>query len=295
MIRIKQTKIKSLKKYSQLLQGKKLIIAIDLASNESIAQKIGFSANLGQGEKVLPAILGKISAFNAEGKEIVRRDLPKETHYNSIEAPNWGDPYYGTHTVNLPYEKYPRDFVDPPSVELKIANGKIVSPIFHFSNNESDILHVINLYLELFGECVLLNDKFEDFIKVPSKNLNWEVLPVGEMPWDRLHRSLNPLLKKLKFKDKAICEDRIQTLQSYSPDFTARGMAGFSGYIIFGFKRKGLYVCESIWHGNAIYVFEEDWKQLSQRTKAEILKAGLQKDRIVHADNWKDKLEDLLA
>lgn len=294
MIKIKQKRLKSLKKYSPLLKGSNLIVCVDLNENKSVASEIGFSNDLEQGETVLPTAIGNVSRFNAEGKEIVRRDLPKETHYNSVESPNWGDSYNGTHTVELPYQKYPRDFIEPPSVELKISGDKIISPLMDYNLDEQGLIHIINLFLELFGECILLNEKFEDFVKVPSKSLNWEVLPMGEMPWERLHGSLKPLLKKLDVKEKVACEERIKTLQSYSPDFTARGSAGFSGYLIFGFKNRDLYVCESIWHGNAIYVFEGGWEELSQKTKAEVLRGGLQKDRIIHAENWKEKLDELL-
>lgn len=295
MIKIKQKRLKSLKKYSPLLKGSNLIVCVDLNENKSVATKIGFSNDLEQGDTVLPTVIGNVSRFNAEGKEIVRRDLPKETHYNSVESPNWGDSYNGTHTVELPYQKYPRDFIEPPSVELKISGDKIISPLMDSNLDDQGLIHTINLFLELFGECILLNEKFEDFVKVPSKSLNWEVLPMGEMPWERLHGSLKPLLKKLDVKEKVACEERIKTLQSYSPDFTARGTAGFSGYLIFGFKNRDLYVCESIWHGNAIYVFEGGWEELSKKTKAEVLRGGLQKDRIIHAENWKEKLDELLS
>lgn len=294
MIKIMQKRLRSLKKYSPLLKGSNLIVCVDLNENKSVAAKIGFSNDFEQGETVLPTAIGNVSRFNAEGKEIVRRDLPKETHYNSVESPNWGDSYNGTHTVELPYQKYPRDFIEPPSVELKISGDKIISPLMDSNLDDQGLIHTINLFLELFGECILLNEKFEDFVKVPSKSLNWEVLPMGEMPWERLHGSLKPLLKKLDVKEKVACEERIKTLQSYSPDFTARGTAGFSGYLIFGFKNRDLYVCESIWHGNAIYVFEGGWEELSKKTKAEVLRGGLQKDRIIHAENWKEKLDELL-
>lgn len=294
MIKLKQTRLKSLKKYSPLITGKKLIVCAELLGQESRAKKIGLSQKLEQGESVLPAVIGPATRFNAEGKEKVRKDLPKETHYNSIEAPNWGDSYYGTHTVDLPYQKYPRDFIEPLGIEVKISNGKVISPVFEFPRDEEKITHTINLFLEIFGECELLDENFEDFIKVPAKKLNWEILPVGEMPWERLHRSLKPHLEKLNIKEKLACEDRIKTLQSHKPTFTARGAAGFSGYLIFGFKEKNLYICESIWHGNAIYVFNENWEELSQKTKAEILRRGLQKGRIIHYENWKEKVGDLL-
>ena len=38
--------------------------------------------------------------------------------------------------------------------------------------------------------------------------------------------------------------------------------------------------------GNATYVFEENWEELSKLTKAEIIRGKLQKDRIIHRENW---------
>ncbi|HAE9715725.1 TPA_asm: hypothetical protein G4W13_004708, partial [Salmonella enterica subsp. enterica serovar Java] len=63
---------------------------------------------------------GKYSLKNVFGEEIVRKDLPKETHYTEIESPNWGDSSNGTHTVRLPYEKYPRDIIPPTLIAIEI-------------------------------------------------------------------------------------------------------------------------------------------------------------------------------
>ena len=54
---------------------------------------------------------------------------------------------------------------------------------------------------------------------------------------------------------------------------------------------------ESIFYGNAIYVFDENWKKLSQKTKAEILKNNLQVERITHngqRKNWIGKIKEIL-
>src|SRR6185295_4173204 len=78
------------------------------------------------GLEMTPAVVpaadqGKFSNRNINGVEIVRKDLPKETHYNTVESPNWGDSYNGTHTVYLPYKKYPRNFQPPRELEITIA------------------------------------------------------------------------------------------------------------------------------------------------------------------------------
>ncbi len=185
--------------------------------------------------------------------------------------------------------------MNPPSVELKFAQGKVVSPVFDYPKDEGLILHSINLFLEIFGECEILNKNLEAIIKTPEKSLRWAVLPEGEMPWNKIEEKLKPALKRANSHEKAVFQDRFNTINSYKPDFGAYGLAGFSGYVVFGFKEKNLYICESIWHGNAIYVFQEDWRKLSQKTKAEILKGNLHKERIIHYKDWKEKIDELLG
>lgn len=70
-------------------------------------------------EQIVPSpSKGKYSVRNVEGYEVVRKDLPVETHYHAADAPNWGDSYYGTHTVWLPHKAYPRDFQPPRELEI---------------------------------------------------------------------------------------------------------------------------------------------------------------------------------
>ena len=49
----------------------------DLQNNINKVNRIGFSQDLFIGEKILPNIIGSISKFNANGKFLIRRDLPK--------------------------------------------------------------------------------------------------------------------------------------------------------------------------------------------------------------------------
>ena len=54
-------------------------------------------------------------------------------------------------------------------------------------------------------------------------------------------------------------------------------------------------VLESAYYGNATYVLDGDWETLSQSTKAEILKEGLHRDRVVHRERWEQRIRELLA
>lgn len=116
------------------------------------------------------------------------------------------------------------------------------------------------------------------------------------MPWEQLSKQLEPLVNLAKEGNRPFILHRLEKVYSYNPDFTAVGTAGFKGYVIMGFPSKNTFACESIYYGNATYIFAEKWEDLSKRTKAEILNANLQKDRIIHRVNqWDKRIEKLLA
>jgi len=52
-----------------------------------------------------------------------------------------------TEIRDYPYDRYPREFIEPPSVELKIAKKKIVSPIFSYPKDErSEFCLTLGIY-----------------------------------------------------------------------------------------------------------------------------------------------------
>jgi hypothetical protein len=63
---------------------------------------------------------GKHSNWNINGREIKRKDLPKETYSHYMEAPNWGDSYNGTHTIVIDKERYPVEFIAPRHSTINI-------------------------------------------------------------------------------------------------------------------------------------------------------------------------------
>jgi len=74
------------------------------------------------------------------------------------------------------------------------------------------------------------------------------------------------------------------------------GTAGFLGYIILGFENKDFQVCESLIYGNATYIFGENWEEISQLSKAEILRDDLHRERIIHRKwSWLRRIRELLS
>jgi len=303
---INKKRIRNLKNYAGFIKrGRKVIVGVkDIERYKEILKKIGFTENLEAGESLLPSdSFGPVSNFNAEGKYVKHKDQPMETAYRTVEWhwQEWNGPYdrvERSKLVDVPYKRYPRSFISPPSVEITIyrkTNNEIVlaGPAIEYSEeNTSNLTHIINLFLEIFEECQFFTEDLDEFIKTPLRRLNWRILPPGPMPWTQLQHKIAPLIKLAPKGNQPVIEYRLRTISNCKPDFTAIGEAGFKGYIILGFNSKKVYMCESLYYGNATYVFNEEWESLSKKTKAEILSDNLQDDRIIHrGEGWEEKVK----
>jgi len=303
---IKKKRIRNLKPYIGFIKkGSKVMLGVkDIERYKEILKKVGFTDNLEVGESVLPSgSCGSVSNFNAEGKYIKHKDQPMETAYRIIEWhwKQWNGPYdkvERSRLVDVSYKRYPRTFIPPPGIEItlyKKTNNEIVlvGPIIEYSEKHiSYFTHIVNLFLEIFGECHFFTENFDEFIKSPIHRLNWKILPPGPIPWSKLKQEITPLIKLSPKENQPIIEYRLKTISNYKPDFTAIGEAGFRGYIILGFNSKKVFMCESLYYGNATYIFNEQWESLSKKTKAEILGKNLQDDRIIHmGKSWEEKIK----
>jgi len=127
-MKIKKTSIHDYKSYFGFLKpGEQFrLIATTNSTTDQIAIRIGFNLPISVGHKILPPpTFGPTTRFNALGKEIKRTDLPMETAYRTVKW-HWKqwDGRYNTvpmsKFVDVPYQRYPREKVLPPSEELEI-------------------------------------------------------------------------------------------------------------------------------------------------------------------------------
>lgn len=305
---IRKTRIRNIFPYIRFIKnGERFTIGVKLLdNNDALLSKIGFNNSPSVGDTILPSgSFGPISSFNAEGKQIKLTDQPMETFYTQ-RLWTWEEfngPYdrvEQSKIVDVPHERYPRKFIPPPSVQFtlaKIASGDlvIISPVFEkTTDKKEEIEHAVNLFLEIFGKCQFFTENVEEYLKIPIRTLNWKILPPGKRPWPELHGELNPIIKHAPKGNQFVIEHRLETINKYKPDFAAIGEGGFHGYVILGFTDKNLYTLESLYYGNATYVFGEQWEELSKMTKAQILNDNLQKDRIIHRESWEDQISKVL-
>jgi hypothetical protein len=306
---IKGKRIRALDRHFKAVTiGTPIVLGIrDIECLNAKLTTVGFSSELAEGESVLPPTnFGPVSMRNAEGYVIIHRDRPKETASRMAEWhwKEWRGRYDSrecSKLVEVPYKRFPRTKVLPASVELRIqattAGKKLVTvPLLDFNpTNHERILHCVNLLLEIFGECLVMTEGLDAIVNAPIKRLNWDVLPPGRLPWAKLKPALQPVIQRQPQGNQCLIEDRLETINRFGPEFLAIGRAGFTGYVIFGFPTKKLFAMESIHHGNATYVFGDDWENLSQLTKAEILNNGLHTARIVHLPGWHKQVSKLLT
>ncbi|QFH66538.1 hypothetical protein FR773_18330 [Leclercia adecarboxylata] len=293
---IQKKRIRNIDNYITPFNGRCVFIAHPLPSQQK-SELIGFTSRQSLGEEVLPRIVGAISRFNANGKSVPDKKVPKETAYRQVSWTwkKWagkGHTEEITETREIEYQRYKRIFTPPPSIELKIVENLkgeklVVSPKLILSDeNKVSVTHCINLFLEIFGQCEVVDEQLDTIITSKSVKLNWNLLPKGQHPW----KTIGPqILSAINIRGKgnaAVVEGRLELVNSKNPDLVAVGRAGFQGYVVFGFSSKNTYILESSQSNNATYVFDDNWPNLSQLTKAEILDGDLHHARIIHRRSW---------
>jgi len=296
------------------LQAREIMVGCAISiPREKIAADVfkHLGISLQEGVLKFPSIVlpspeqGKYSFKNINGETIVRRDLPKEHHTRTFDAPDWSG--YGTHQVDIPYEAYPRYFVTPHEAKLSLhcenCGTNQEKYVFVVKVDEvidikkpdyaDRLLYNINLLQENVGACDIgpADSSSAEYIK--SLHVSWDILPPGNM---------EEVLSRLFHRRQPTREERDQAATRYAffnslnPQNIIIGSSGFSRY--FGAQiNAALVVFENIAYGNAVYVLFDNWKELSQRSRVDLLsgKFGDNFERIPHAKGWEIKVREIVS
>jgi len=304
---INQKSVRSVEKYIKAFrpgQTIRLAVRID-AQNKKEAIEAGFDERPENGDTILSLPINTVAAFNAEGKHIPRKDLPMEPRYITTIEWSWkqwegrGQTRTVTESRDIYKDCYQQDFIPPPGLELtwatKDGHDYVVSEEFEIGQADPEILkHAINLFLSIFGECEIRRADLTSFIPSKIRRLNWELLPPGKHPWDKVQKYTQELVKKKDPRYGNIILQRQEAVSHFKPDEVYVGTGGFRTYIAYVFKAKKTVLLESTEYGNATYVFGENWEEFSMLTKAEILNNSYQKDRLIHSQGWGERLHKTL-
>lgn len=262
-------------------------------------KEIGIDYLQHDGDSILASDIGKISSFNISGKEIKRKDLPL-IKKSIPQYRTWKD-WHGREHDGIQHrimDVYPVDFISPPSEKLSLKDiggvMYIAARQIDLSNESTSAIHLANLMLEYFGEFEIFDLSKREISDVSARQLQWEVLPSGKYPWNKVASIVTPYLTKLSQSEKGVIEHRMREISKYEPDFLATGRGGYSGYFVYGFTPKKLHFLESIHLNNATYIFGDDWEELSSLSKEEIINGENEYSRVIHDKKWIGKIRQLL-
>lgn len=294
---IKKKRINNIYRYinkEEIDNIKQLRVKVDELSQDKVIN-IGFSKKLEVGEMVVPKVIGPITYFNVYGKKIINKNEKEDRDiYRPYHIMDW----HGQYHDGIAYERrkcYKREFINPYEMELIIVGQKETKYVTNkeISKDANKLKFAMNLLLEIFGEFeIVYNEEKINYGKI--KRLNWNVLPRGKYPWEKLYPYIKNNLDNMQETKAKIAKNNIEKITQYNPKFVAIGRSGFSGYIIYGFNKENKVILESMEIDNATYVLNENWENISKLTKAEILKNNLHEKRIIHTKRWNEEIETVI-
>jgi hypothetical protein len=255
---------------------------------------------------LLDADVGRYAARNREGWEVKRTDLPMVTKSYSWETPNFGDAAtYGYHTHYQDRDVYQVEVFEPRmftiSAEVLNAPGADAALVRftvdqvlekNAGSFEADFLFCLNLLQESTGVVGVYasNATRDDFIRTVT--LDWEIFPPGHRA--ELIAAIKRERNGLSADKAGLVASRIQLFDRLPVQQFIKGSGPFGSYVG-ALYSDDLVVFENMNYGNAMYVLYDDWKDVSQRSRLELLRGTTSRfDRIVHTDGWEDRFENLI-
>lgn len=281
----------------------------ELISTEYFRNR-GFNINRGTlsvSNNLLPDIsIGRFCKKNVNGFYVVLNDQPKIPKSWDIEGPNYGDWSKGSHYSTITKMVHPRIQYSPKFLEIKVnvlaEEDERNSYIVRFQVNsimnrndpefDKDLFFNLNLLLEFSGGLDVYEADAPDDQYLRSLFVDWEILPAGHM--DETIQRIIRLSPGMTLHEREELIERGRFIESLHPRQTISGPSGFARYYGALFS-DDLVVFENNKYGNASYVMFENWVNLSQRSRIDLLNSnegGFV--RVRHTGTWKSRLTRLI-
>ncbi len=238
------------------------------------------------GDAVLPsAAFGPACTRNAYGASYADKTQEKEYRYVSTV---WTRPYGNEEAypaaIDVYRTCYPKVEVPPAEIELVLAadpQGSLyVMAVLTAEVRNKHLHEAVNLFLEIYGYCYIFNGDLEGVGHVRQR-CHWKMLPPGARPSEHLKEQLRSQGKNPDTFDA----DRLAFVEQYTAERIVEGVNGFNGYYAYVFKNYCVLECAV--YGNATYIIpKENWEELSQKTKRELMEANCVKQKIIHTAAW---------
>lgn len=268
------------------------VVVPNATIKNSILERYGLSTD---GKVRVPIGRCRATLFNADGKFLVNRELPKiekvfEHEYHVVD---WhGNDHYGTcFQRRMCYQK---DYIFPPNIGFFFEGNSLFSEkLNNAENNYENIKSAINVALEMFGACEIWSkDKTPILPNIPEISVPWEILRKGTRDSEVWEKYLTNTVKGKSKSQQTIIRNRHEFIHSLNPDYRVLGSQNFYGYIVYAFNNEQLFVFECNNVNNATYFFVGGWKEVSQLSKTQILTGNFHHARVFHTENWCEKVKE---
>lgn len=228
------------------------------------------------------------------------KNLPKVTKTYWWESPNFGDPTKGYHNNYRDIKVYQRQLEPPRDWEITLSilvedefrlriRAEIATVLDRQDNYfKKDLFFAINLLQEQFRDCHVFDASTTDEDMARITTVGWEIFPPGT-----LDRTLAVITGKMRTRSpirQREIQNRAEALSRLHPSEYIVGTGMNSRY--FGAKfGDNVVVFENVDYGNALYILFDNWQEISQMSRIDILKRH-EKDfiRIIHKNGWEKAL-----
>ena len=293
----------------RLVQSQHIVVAAIINATETDIARRGYrhlgiisqNGEISFPDSITPDKLAGIYARrNRNGIVWIHKNLPKIIKTFSFDSPNFGDPDKGYHTTYIDREVYQRTFEPPRDWEftlsqidhteshyrLKIQINTVLDRQHH--DFRKDLFFAINLIQEQCRDCHVFDANITDEELARTTTVGWDIFPPGTM--DRTFSFITSRLRNPSPQRQGEIQQRASVLSRLHPTEYIVGRGMNSHY--FGAKfGDNIVAFENIDYGNAIYILFDNWQEISQMSRIDILKRH-EHDfiRIIHKKGWEKAL-----
>jgi hypothetical protein len=155
----------------------------------------------------------------------------------------------------------------------------------------ADLLFNLRLLREAVGDAHVFDADLSDDQFAQIQHVDWELLPKGsaDRVLDRLAGQ-----KEIDAERVKVATERLRVLDRLDHDGYIVGRGSFARYFGAKFGNR-LVALENLEYGNALYVFEKSWEQLTQLSRTELIKRrDPSVHRIPHLPGWQSALRTIV-